>query len=105
MACRKQFKGIAGNLVQWCLSRNYWAIGQFYAHADASGVDEIVINLVDQFVPVGVEGIKFSAAIKLLSDVLQQNIECNVILEEWLQDASVVFKFDTEYQHKYHYWG
>ena len=110
MARRKQLKGIAGNLVQWCLSRSfdyegYWAIGKLYAYAEAHGTDEFVINLVDQFVPIDPEGIKFSAAIKSISSILKRDLESSGVPDWWLQNVSVTFKFGTEYQHKYHYWG
>ncbi len=53
MARRRQLKGIAGNLAQWCLSRNfdsegYWAVGKLYAAAKELGVSEIVFDAKKQ---------------------------------------------------------
>ena len=108
MARRKQLKGIAGNIGQWCLSRNfdyegYWALGQFFAHTEANGTDEVVIKVIEEFVPIYAEGIKFSSAIKLLSSVLKRDIKSNNIPDWWLKDVSVIFRFNTDFEHKYHY--
>ena len=110
MARRKQLKGVAGNLCQWCLSRSfdyegYWAIGQFYAHAEANKTDEITLKLIEEFVPMCTQGIKYSSAIKLLTHMLKQDVKSKKIPNGWLKSVSVIFKFNTEYQHKYHYWG
>ncbi|MBQ4845045.1 hypothetical protein [Pseudoalteromonas sp. MMG005] len=64
MARRKQLKNVAGNIAQWCLSRNfdyegYWAIGQFYAEAKANSTNEVVINLIEQFVSIAQIGCSF----------------------------------------------
>jgi hypothetical protein len=77
MARRKQLKGVAGNLAQWCLSRNfdhqgYWAVGQLYAHAEDNNSDEVVIELVNDFVPNEAVGTKFSDAIKLMSGIFHR---------------------------------
>jgi hypothetical protein len=110
MARRKQLKGVAGNIGQWCLSRNfdyegYWALGQFFVHAEANGTEEIVIKVIEEFVPIHAEGIKFSSAIKLLSGVLKRDIISNNIPDWWLKDVSVIFRFNASFEHKYHYWG
>jgi len=109
MARRKQLKGLAGNLVQYCMSRSfdcegYWAIGKFYAYAEATGTKEFAVKLVDEYVPIDAIGIKYSTSIKQLSNVLQRYLESNGIPGEWVQCVSVIFKFDTDYQDKYHPW-
>lgn len=110
MARRKQLQGVAGNLVQWCLSRNfdyegYWAPGQFYAYAEANGTDEVEFHLMEQFVPIHVEAIKFSSAIQLLSRILKRELDSNKIPDVWLRDVIITFKFNTVYQHEYHLWA
>jgi hypothetical protein len=107
MARRKQLKGIAGNLAQWVLSRNfdyngYWAVGQLYADAGANETDEVTLNLVENFVSNDAVGVKFSEAILLLSSIFNRDIKSLKIPDWWVK---VVFKFNTEYQHKYHCWG
>ena len=37
--------------------------------------------------------------------MLKRDLESSGIPEWWLQDVSITFRFDTEYQHKYHYLG
>jgi hypothetical protein len=110
MARRKQLKGVAGNLVQWCLSRNfdhqgYWAVGQLYAYAEEHGTDKFVIDLVDDYVPNGAAGVKFSEAIKLLLCILRKDIKSLKIPDWWVKDIQVIFTFNTEYQKKYHFWA
>ena len=110
MARRKQLKGVAGNIGQWCLSRSfdyegYWALGQFFAHAEATGKNELVIKVIEEFVPINEEGVKFSSAIKLLSSVLKRDIKSNKIPDWWLKDVSVIFRFNAVFERKYHYRG
>ena len=110
MARRSQIKGIAGNIAQWCLSRNfdcegYWAIGQLYAYAEANGQSEIVLDLVEEFIPAEVKDLNNTTVIKLVSDFLQKNLDASKIPSDWLKEVKVTFKFNTKYQHKYHCWG
>lgn len=110
MARRKQLKGVAGNLVQWCLSRNfdhegYWAVGQLYANAKENGSNECVIYLVNEYVLNEGTGIKYSETIKLLSRILQRDLDSLKIPDWWIKDAKVTFSFDTDYQKKYHLWA
>lgn len=110
MARRKQLKGVAGNLAQWCLSRNfdykgYWALGVLYEHAELVSSNEVVIDLIDDFVSNDALGVKFSEAIQLLSRILKRDMESPKLPDSWAKDVKVVFKFNTEYQHMYHFWG
>ncbi|MDH1316387.1 hypothetical protein N5C36_20150 [Shewanella xiamenensis] len=110
MARRKQLKGVAGNIVQWCLSRNfdyqgYWAVGLLYAYAQENGTNECVINLVNEHAPNEVTGVKFSEAIKLLSCILQRDLESLKIPDWWVKDAKVIFTFNTDDKKKYHLWA
>lgn len=110
MARRKQLKGIAGNLAQWCLSRNfdcegYWAVGKLYTYAVSKKTDSVCISLkANSIEPVSKDG-KFNASIKLLSEVFEKAIESNKIPIEWVKEINVFFKFDTEFVHNYHYFG
>ena len=108
MTRRKQLKGVAGNLARWCLTRNfdykgYWAVGQLYGDAEINKTDEVVINLVKDFVPNDAIGVKFSEAIHLMSGVFNKDIKSLEIPRWWVKDATVIFKFNTEYQHKCHF--
>ncbi|MEO3879474.1 hypothetical protein [Rheinheimera fenheensis] len=110
MARRKQLKGVAGNIVQWCLSRNfdyqgYWAVGQLYAYAQENGTNECVISLVNEHVQSELSGVMFSETIKLLSRILQRDLESLKIPDWWVKDAKVTFTFNTDYQKKYHLWA
>jgi hypothetical protein len=110
MARRKQLKGVAGNLVQWCMSRNfdyqgYWLVGQLYAHAQAIGINEIVVNPIDNsMIPNPVNG-KFSGAFDALTNLLGKILKANKIPYNWIKEIKLVLRFNQEYQHKYHYWG
>lgn len=110
MARRKQLKGVAGNLLQWSLSRNfdcngYWAVGQLYAYAEENNTNELVIELVNNYVPNEVVGIKFSEAFNLLLRCFQRDLESLKIPDWWVKNAKIIFTFDTEYQNKYHFWA
>lgn len=107
MARRKQLKGIAGNIVQWCLSRNfdhegYWAVGQLYAYTQENGTNEYVIDLVNEYVPNEVTDIRFSGATKLLSGTLHSELDSLKIPDWWVKEAKIIFTFNTDYQKKYH---
>jgi hypothetical protein len=108
MARRKQLKGIAGNLGQWCLSRSfdcegYWALGLLYAHADAVNSEKVVLNLLDR--TVFPESDKFGKALELISGFLAMDIKTSEIPKDWLKEATVTFEFNSEYKHEYHHWG
>jgi hypothetical protein len=108
MARRKQFKGVANNLSQWCLSRNndfqgYWAIGQIYSLAKELHLDEITYDVLrNQFTP-GTH--KFNNFGEVLFKVMSNCIDQNDISWNWLKEVAVTFKFDVEFQHKYHFYG
>ncbi|MBU2713187.1 hypothetical protein [Zooshikella harenae] len=107
MARRKQLKGVAGNLVQWCLSRNfdykgYWAVGQLYAYAEENNIDEFVIDLLNNNVSNEAEGVEFSEAIKLMSCVFLRDLNSLKIPDWWIKDVQVIFTFNTEYQKRLH---
>ncbi|MDF1690623.1 MAG: hypothetical protein P1U35_13550 [Cycloclasticus sp.] len=110
MARRKQLKGVAGSLVQWCMSRNfdyqgYWAIGQLYAHAQAMGVNELIVNPIDKSMKPKPVNEKFIGAFEAFSNILNKTLKANEIPSSWIQDIRLVLQFNQEYQHKYHYWG
>ena len=110
MARRNQLKGIAGNLVQWCLSRNfdfegYWAIGQLYKYAEDLDTNRIILNLKNKTLTPASDSTDFKKAIESLSKVLKNELQSNKIPEAWLKEVSVIFSFNEAYQDKYHYWG
>ena len=110
MARRKQLKGVAGNLAQWCLSKNfdyhgYWAVGKLYAYPEANNTSQFVITLVDNYVPNDGAGKKFSDAVMLMSEVFHRDLNSNRIPDWWVKDAQVIFQFNCEYQEKYHFWS
>lgn len=110
MARRKQLKGISGNLAHWCISRNfdsegYWAIGQLYSFAKERRTNEISLNLKNKIITPTPEKGRFTLAVNLLVAVFLNDLESNETPKEWLSEANITFKFNTEYQHKYHLWG
>lgn len=107
MPRRKQLKGIAGNIVQFCLSRNfddqgYWAVGQLYAYAQENNSNEFVINLVNEYTPNEVVTERLSRVNYVLSRLLKRELETLKIPNWWIKDVEVIFTFETEYQKKYH---
>jgi hypothetical protein len=107
MPRRKQLKGIAGNLAHWCLSRNfdvngYWAVGQLYARAKASGVSQASLQLYEDFKLVESE---YPDAAQSVSKIFYRDLTSKSIPITWVKDLEVIFSFETEYQRKYHYWG
>ena len=110
MARRKQLKGIAGNLAQWMLSRNfdnqgYWAMGQFYKFARSKNTKQIEINLLEKSVTPSPANNDFESSINLLLNILKNEIKTKNIPESWLKEVKISFKFETDYEKKYHYWG
>jgi len=108
MARRKQFKGIAGNLGQWCLSRSfdcegYWALGLLYAHADARNSNRVTLNLLDRstFPELDI----FGKTLELISEFLTMDLKASKIPESWLRKATITFEFNAEYEHKHHHRG
>ena len=110
MARRKQLQGVAGNLVQWCLSRNfdhkgYWAVGQLYAYAEAHNTNEFVINLVGPYASNEAVDLEFSKAIKSMSGTFRRDLNSLNIPDLWVKSVQVIFTFNVEYQKKYHFWA
>jgi hypothetical protein len=110
MARRKQLKGVAGNIVQWCLSRNfdyegYWAIGQLYGYTQENDTNECVIDLVNEYVPNEVTDIRFAEATKLLLGTLHSELDSLKIPDWWVKEAKIIFTFNTDYQKKYHFFA
>ncbi|MEH6346121.1 MAG: hypothetical protein V7785_13605 [Bermanella sp.] len=108
MARRKQLKGIAGNLGQWCLSRSfdcegYWAPGLLYAEAEIKNSNRIVLDLFDS--PTLPESEISGKTSKLISEFMTMNLKASEIPEVWLRKATITFEFNTEYEHRYHHWG
>ena len=108
MARRKQLKGVAGNLVQWFLSRNfdykgYWAVGQLYAFAEENKTNNIILNLKEnKFYPESGNG-KFGTIFEIIDSVFSRDLKANKIPDWWVAKATVIFSFNEPYKHKYHY--
>ena len=50
MPRRREFQGVANNLIQWVLSRNfdwqgYWALGKLYMYAEEHGISSLSLEL------------------------------------------------------------
>lgn len=110
MPRRREFIGIAHNLNQWILSRNfdiqgYWGVGKLYKFAEENGTSEVLIDLrLNKLNPESISK-ELNEAIDLLAQLLHRIMKSNKMPEYWLQEASVTFRFKAPYQHKYHYWG
>jgi hypothetical protein len=111
MARRKQLKGIAENLAQWVISRNfdshgYWALGQFYKFVESKDSKIVVLDLKNNSIidPV-TESREFETAIEMLTDILAKDIRSNKIPESWLKEVKVMLHFESEYKDELHYWG
>ncbi|CAA6807250.1 MAG: Unknown protein [uncultured Campylobacterales bacterium] len=110
MPRRRQLKGIAVNLAQYCMSRNfesdgYWAMGKFYAYAKKYGTDSIILNLTDYSIKPESKSNTFISAIQLLVDVVEKIINTNKIPASWVRQINIVLNFNAKYEKKYHYWG
>jgi hypothetical protein len=108
MARRKQFKGIAKNLAQWCLSRNndysgYWVVGQLYKYSREQNENIISVNVLNSNFTH--EGEFFSTLCNSLTKIAKHQMYKNSIPESWLKSISVKFHFEAPYEHKYHCWG
>ena len=108
MARRSQFKGIAYNLVKWSLSRNndysgYWAVGQLYSLAIDSKCKEVNFDILRNTITP--ETHLFSDLFSTQLNIISQITNKNCIPLSWLKEANVIFKFDVEYQDKYHFFG
>jgi hypothetical protein len=96
MPRRKEFKGIAYNLNQWVLSRNfdiqgYWGVGKLYKFSEENGTSEVLIDLRLNRLNSESSGKEFNEAIDLLAQFLYRRMELNKMPECWLQEASWLF--------------
>jgi hypothetical protein len=110
MARRKQLKGVAGNLSQWCLSRNfdingYWALGKLYALSELNSGKEVVIDIIESSITPEPINESYKDAMSLIAVVMEKCLESNGIQQKWLHKAIIRFSFNVEYEHKYHIWG
>jgi len=110
MPRRRQLKGISGNLAQWCLSRNfdlngYWAVGQLYAFAKSKKDSEIDLAIVRDFVVCDLARFEYSEMVLSIYKQYSKDSKCLNIPITWIKDVTLNFKFESEYQHKYHYFG
>jgi hypothetical protein len=108
MARRSQFRGVAHNLVQWSLSRNndylgYWALGQLYSFAIQKNCREITFNIIENCIYP--ETHAFFELHASYFNIITNNAHKNGIWMAWLKEAKIIFKFDVEYQDKYHFFG
>jgi hypothetical protein len=107
MPRRRELKGITNNFAKSLNQRNndflgYWAVGQFCSIAQENDVDLIKLDLVN-----------FKSNLNLPSlvpmcQVMRTNLnrifDAKKIPEKWIQAISAEFRFNQEYEKKYHYW-
>ena len=108
MARRKQLKGIAQNLAQWSLSRNfdfegYWAIGKLFLHCKENDQTEIEIIVLEEW--ESPKPTKFSSLANILLEVVKTDLKANLIPYSWVRRISATYKFEQEYCGKYHFYG
>ncbi len=108
MARRKQLRGIAGNLTQWLLSRNfdnkgYWAIGQLYACAEQNKTNKLVLNLKEKSLSPNPWDVFFSSAFKLADGVFIGDLKAHKIPGRWVKKIMVTFSFNESYKREYHF--
>ena len=105
MARRKQFKGIAGNVAKWIISRNfdahgYWAVGMLCKHAELEKSTEVSLKLIGNHEPS-----EFGVPLGELRKELYKYIKACKIPEYWLAEAEIKFMFNVQPSSRYHRWG
>jgi hypothetical protein len=105
MARRKQFKGIAGNLAKWMVSRNfdtkgYWAVGVLCKQAELNKVTEISLKLIGNH-----DAIEFAVPLEGLRQELYKYMKSCRMPDSWLAEAEVKFEFNVQPIPMYHLWG
>ena len=110
MARRTQLKGIANNLAQHCVSRNfdcegYWAIGQLYALALEKEVNLITLDVLGVSILQESSNKRFHSTLNLLLKIFQRAINSNQISMNWLARVEVELVFNAEFEHEYHCWS
>ena len=109
MPRRKQFKGVANNLIQWVLSRNfddqgYWAVGRLYGFSKENETNTVIIDLKLQKLNPYPKNGEFLGAIESLNLLLHRNMKANKMPKDWLQEAKLTLKFNVAYKHQDRYW-
>ena len=105
MARRKQFKGIAGNLAKWIISRNfdaqgYWAVGILCKQAELKRVTEVSFKLIGND-----DSSEFGVPLEGLRQELCKYTNSCKIPHWWLAEAAVKFEFNVQPNPRYHVWG
>ena len=107
MARRRELGSIASGIIGSFNSRNndvngYWGIGKLYLYVQNMESKSIQINLLDKTLsPPSKE------FIKLLDDyhsMLLSQFSRRGIPLDWIVSAKITVTFESEYQHKYHFW-
>lgn len=105
MARRNQFKGIAGNLTKWVISRNfdadgYWAVGKICKYAESEKLREVSFKLIGNN-----ESREFCISLERAREELYKYIKYCKMPEYWLFEAEIKFEFNAPPNPRYHYWG
>lgn len=108
MARRKQLRGLAQNLAQWSLSRNfdyvgYWAIGKIYLYCKDHGLSDLTISVLEGGERLGCE--ELPSLDESFLNILDDYLSSNSMPRSWIMQLRATYKFEQEYQGKYHYYG
>lgn len=109
MPRRKQLKGVADMLIQWCLSRNfdhngYWAPGQIYALTKSHRCTEYTLVIVDDYAEVPRGEAQFPQATELLMNLFKNNLQALGLPLSWIKAAEITFSFDVNFERRMHLW-
>ena len=110
MPRRREFQGVANNLTQWVLSRNfdwqgYWALGMLYKFAEEHGISSLSLELEVKDIVLETMTEELMEVVSQLTQFVYRSMHSKKMPEEWLERASVTFSFNVPYQRQYHYWG
>jgi hypothetical protein len=81
----------------------YWSIGKFYLGAKHLETNGFVLSLIDQTIFPENEILRQVA--QTYNKVLLSKLRKAAIPESWINSAKISIHFNSEYQHKYHYFG
>ena len=107
MPRRRELKGIARNFAEFLNGRNndsqgYWANGRLCRIAQTNNTDVLVLNLKNSTNSLN------SAELGTIGDSimlsLDKMLETHKLPFSWIKGVNVEYRFNQEYQRKYHYW-
>ena len=106
---RKQLKGVANTLGQWCISRNfdcqgYWAIGKLYKLAQKNDQSVVVIDITESEIDPEPTDEELKGLITLIRNFYQDLLKANKLHYFCVKKIIITFQFEQKYQNKYHLW-